>query len=161
LLLFCPVLDVQVTLAAGNSSISIQSGPAPNLARQSINIRAALEPLQDDAQQEQQQQQQGALVEGLQQQQQLILADVQLQLVGSHQAGNVQTAAAAALLLRQRGWTSITGEAIAAGLQQAWLPGRFQVTIHSTASNNTAARLLTRCAMFCVATVHSPAKPRP
>lgn len=63
-----------------------------------------------------------------QQQEQLSLPNVQLQLVGSHQAGNVQTAVAAALLLRQRGWVSISAEAIAAGLQQAWLPGRFQVS---------------------------------
>jgi folylpolyglutamate synthase/dihydropteroate synthase len=62
-----------------------------------------------------------------QQEQELSLPEVQLQLVGGHQAGNVQTAVAAALLLRQRGWRSITAEAIAAGLQQAWLPGRFQV----------------------------------
>jgi folylpolyglutamate synthase/dihydropteroate synthase len=71
-----------------------------------------MDPLQDNKQQ---------------QQQQLLLSNLQLQLVGSHQAGNVQTAVAAALLLWQRGWASITAEAIAAGLQQAWLPGRFQV----------------------------------
>jgi folylpolyglutamate synthase len=80
-----------------------------------------MEPLQQDTQQQQQQQQQ---------QGQLSLSDVQLQLVGGHQAGNVQTAVAAALLLRQRGWSSITKEAIAAGLQEAWLPGRFQVSTH-------------------------------
>jgi folylpolyglutamate synthase len=91
-----------------------------------------MEPLQADTQQQQLQQQQCASVEGQQQQkqEQLSLSDVQLQLVGSHQTGNVQTAVAAALLLRQRGWDSITEEAIAAGLQQAWLPGRFQVSAH-------------------------------
>ncbi|WIA38977.1 hypothetical protein OEZ86_005129 [Tetradesmus obliquus] len=121
----CPIVAaeqaVQVTPAEGtnSSSITVLDGTAPNLARQSISITAAMSPLQDNGQQQQQQQQQ--------QQEQLSLPNVQLQLVGGHQAGNVQTAVAAALLLRQRGWVSISAEAIAAGLQQAWLPGRFQV----------------------------------
>lgn len=98
-----------------NSNITVLDGPALNLAQQSISISAAMRPLQDSSKQQQQQQER------------LSLSNVQLQLVGSHQAGNVQTAVAAALLLRQRGWAGISAEAIAAGLQHAWLPGRFQV----------------------------------
>ncbi|KAF6254308.1 FolC bifunctional protein [Scenedesmus sp. NREL 46B-D3] len=133
----CPVVAaehaVQVTPVEGrgssSSSITILDGPAPNLARQTVDIRAALDPLQEDRQQQQPQQQQQQ-VEGAapgQQRGRLSLPGVRLQLVGGHQAGNVQTAVAAALLLRQRGWSGITAEALAAGLQQAWLPGRFQV----------------------------------
>ena len=57
----------------------------------------------------------------------LHLPSAQLQLVGQHQAGNVQTAVAAALLLAARGWSGITHEAVVRGLESAWLPGRFQV----------------------------------
>jgi len=58
---------------------------------------------------------------------QVDLPRVQLQLVGQHQAGNVATAVAAAVLLAKRGWRGVTGEAILRGLESAWLPGRFQV----------------------------------
>jgi folylpolyglutamate synthase/dihydropteroate synthase len=59
----------------------------------------------------------------------LQLPSIQLQLVGQHQAGNVQTAVAAALTLAARGWFGINGDSIARGLQAAWLPGRFQVRL--------------------------------
>lgn len=59
----------------------------------------------------------------------LVLPSVQLQLVGQHQAGNVQTAVAAALVLAARGWQGITAEALQQGLEAAWLPGRFQVSV--------------------------------
>lgn len=51
-----------------------------------------------------------------------------LQLVGPHQHANVAAAVSAALLLRREGWGAISDEAIASGLSNAMLPGRFQVS---------------------------------
>ena len=55
-------------------------------------------------------------------------AEVALQLVGRPQRCNAETAATAALVLRRRGYPRIDVGAIAAGLEAARLPGRFQVT---------------------------------
>ncbi|KAF8064668.1 hypothetical protein HT031_003470 [Scenedesmus sp. PABB004] len=99
-----PAADaVQVTPDGGG--IDIAPGPGLHLAAQLLSVRAAAgpggRPLQLDA--------------------------VRVQLVGEHQAANVQAAVAAALVLEQRGWARITADAIRAGLEAAWLPGRFQV----------------------------------
>jgi folylpolyglutamate synthase/dihydrofolate synthase len=149
----CPIVAaehvVTITATTGKSSITIWNGTAPNLARQSIGIQAAMSPLRDGCQQQQQQQQQGATSDS---QQQLSLSGVQLQLVGGHQAGNAQTAVAAALLLCQRGWSSITAEAIAAGLQEAWLPGRFQVR-HDTITTQHHYHTIP----YCCCEVHTSA----
>ena len=55
-----------------------------------------------------------------------MLKDVAVGLVGEHQAENVAAAVAAVMQLRQQGW-QVHDEAVVQGLQEAWLPGRFQV----------------------------------
>ncbi|KXZ56538.1 hypothetical protein GPECTOR_1g483 [Gonium pectorale] len=52
--------------------------------------------------------------------------DVTVGLVGPHQAANVATAVATARVLRAQGW-QLPDEALARGLSEAALPGRFQV----------------------------------
>lgn len=55
-----------------------------------------------------------------------MLGDVSVGLVGEHQAENVGAAVAAVVQLRQQGW-QLPDAAVVQGLQEAWLPGRFQV----------------------------------
>ena len=52
-----------------------------------------------------------------------------MQLLGAVQLDNAETAVAAALQLREDGFPDVTDGAIAAGLAEATLPGRFQVLI--------------------------------
>ena len=52
-----------------------------------------------------------------------------MQLLGAVQLDNAETAVAAALQLREDGFPHMTDEAIATGLAEATLPGRFQVLI--------------------------------
>ena len=54
-------------------------------------------------------------------------ADVRLRLLGSHQLDNAAAAVAAAACLRRHGLERISLPAVAAGLEAATLPGRFQV----------------------------------
>ena len=78
--------------------ITLLPGPSHHCARQTVSVTAP----------------------GLQ------LRDVQMQLVGAHQASNVQAAVAAVLQLREQGW-DISNAAVAQGLRDAYLPGRVQV----------------------------------
>ena len=52
---------------------------------------------------------------------------MRLQLLGAHQVDNAAAAVAAAACLRQHGLSRISLQAVAAGLEAATLPGRFQV----------------------------------
>jgi hypothetical protein len=126
------------TEAAGSTagSISLLPGPGINLARQTLGLRATLNPATLSCQNP------GSLsrtYDGGSHSSSssnhcpagavsIDLPAIALQLVGQHQQQNVQTAVAAALLLQQRGWVGITAAAIQDGLEAAWLPGRFQVT---------------------------------
>lgn len=56
-------------------------------------------------------------------------ADVRLRLLGSHQLDNAAAAVAAAACLRRHGLERISLPAVAAGLEAATLPGRFQVCL--------------------------------
>jgi hypothetical protein len=56
----------------------------------------------------------------------LFCADVALRLLGAHQLDNAAAAVAAAACLRQHGLERIDLQAVAAGLEAAVLPGRFQ-----------------------------------
>lgn len=53
--------------------------------------------------------------------------DVRLRLLGEHQLDNAAAAVAAAACLRQQGLDRISLQAVAAGLEAATLPGRFQL----------------------------------
>lgn len=55
------------------------------------------------------------------------LSDVRLRLLGEHQLDNAAAAVAAAACLRQHGLDRIGLQAVAAGLEAATLPGRFQL----------------------------------
>jgi hypothetical protein len=91
--------------------------------------------------------------------QQLSLQSVAMRLVGSHQQGNAATAVAAALQLRRQGW-HLPDQAIAAGLSQAFLPGRFQVNFTVTAACwlPTPAPQALRC---CTTHPHPPTAAHP
>lgn len=129
------------TEAAGSSSstagpISLLPGPGISLARQTLGLRATLNPATlsclnpgslsstydggSHSSSSSNHCPAGAVS--------IDLPAIALQLVGQHQQQNVQTAVATALLLQQRGWAGITAAAIQDGLEAAWLPGRFQVT---------------------------------
>jgi folylpolyglutamate synthase/dihydropteroate synthase len=126
LLLAADVVQVRSSAADGStddgssSSVTLLPGPGPHLARQSLSLTATLDAaavLHSSAA--------AAASTPLQ----LHLPGVALQLVGAHQAGNVATAVAAALLLAARGWRCIDAAAVQRGLEAAWLPGRFQVRV--------------------------------
>lgn len=53
--------------------------------------------------------------------------DVKMSMIGEHQLKNAATAAAAAHVLQQTGFSKLTRQAVCAGLAQAVLPGRCQV----------------------------------
>ncbi|GAB4458878.1 MAG: folylpolyglutamate synthase/dihydrofolate synthase family protein [Armatimonadaceae bacterium] len=57
----------------------------------------------------------------------VILAELRLTLRGAFQAANTATAAAAAEVLRRERGLTISDDALRAGLEQAFLPGRFQI----------------------------------
>lgn len=56
----------------------------------------------------------------------LVFKGIRSQLIGRHQHENIKTAILAALKLRELGWP-IKEEAIAQGIQDAFIPARFQV----------------------------------
>ena len=55
-------------------------------------------------------------------------AGVSSKLIGDHQAGNAETAVAAAVQLQSQGFAQITETSIVKGLETACLAGRFQVS---------------------------------
>lgn len=57
-----------------------------------------------------------------------MLAEMKLALLGRHQLDNAAAAIAAADVLREQGWQSITQDTLLQGLQQTALPGRLQVS---------------------------------
>lgn len=59
--------------------------------------------------------------------QKLVCIGVSSRLIGDHQAGNAESAVAAALKLKASGFPQITETSMAEGLQAASLAGRFQV----------------------------------
>ena len=61
-----------------------------------------------------------------------VTTDVSSRLIGDHQAGNAETAIAAAVQLKAQGLQQITDESMAKGLAAVSLSGRFQVDPNPT-----------------------------
>ncbi|KAI8473874.1 MAG: FolC bifunctional protein [Monoraphidium minutum] len=120
-----PVVDVASAARVGAAGpVRLAAGPGWQLARQAVNVDAALPALGPGAAAggssgSEQQQGQG-------QEQRLSLKGVDMGLVGAHQRANAAAAVAAALQLRAAGWP-LPDAAVRAGLEAAALPGRFQV----------------------------------
>ena len=78
-----------------------------------------------------------------------------MQLLGAVQLDNAETAVAAALQLRKDGFPNVTDEDIAAGLAEATLLGRFQVS--SPTPEPVSSR---QCSYLCLSILLSWRTPR-
>eukprot|EP00877_Chromochloris_zofingiensis_P008896 jgi/Chrzof1/425/Cz01g15130.t1 len=110
----CPVVDAEQAVQVAAGPVVISPGTGSHVVQQAITIICGTEPGSSDAKP-------------------IELQDVQMQLVGQHQHDNVQAAVATITQLQQQGW-NIMSDAIQTGLQEAFLPGRFQVARTDTQS---------------------------
>lgn len=141
----CSTCVLLAGLQVSGGPLTCLPGSSLHCVRQALDISAALPPGGDSGEGG------GTTAPSLS------LSGVEVQLVGQHQQSNVATALAAVLQLRQQGW-SVPDEAVRAGLEQAFLPGRFQVRrgcsrlpCRQCALTAAAAAVARRARCLCVA----------